>query len=205
MKMFRPGIALSLTLLVALIAVISSQSVAYAPSKPATVAVIDVMKLYEELAEKLALEADQQQQRTRLEEERQTRLAEIKTLEKDLSELAIPNTTAFERKQDELLTKTAEYQAWFSVQQQRLQRDVSVRIQGIEKKMNEAIAQTAKDNNIDLVMNRQTNIPIVPPSQQQQQQNFSLRMVLFAVDELDITHEVAQLMNNDFNNRPAQP
>jgi len=203
MKMQRAGIAMGLALLVGLVAVLSNQSVANAPSRATVVAVVDVMKMYEELAERLALEADQQQKRTRLEEERQRRQAEIQSLENDLRELSIPGTPAYERKEDELITKASEYQSWLNIQQQRLQREMQVRIQSIERKMNEAIAQTARDNGINLVMNRQTNIPLMPGSQQQQQQNFNLRMVLYADDSLDITSQVAQRMNNEFRNRPA--
>ena len=200
MKAFRPGLAITLCLLMAMVAVLSTQTTANAPSQATTVAVIDVMKLYEELQEWLEIEAEQQQKTQRFQEERQRRVEEINALQRDLG-ITPENTPIWEKKQDELLAKTAEYQAWGQIQQQRIQREIALRLQALEKKMTAAIEATARDNNIDLVMNRQSNIPLVQGGQQQQQQNFNLRMVLYARDTLDITHEVAQRMNNEFRNR----
>ncbi len=200
MNVSRSGLAITLTLLVALVAVLSTQSTAYAPNRATVTAVVDVMKLYEELQERLEIEAEQQQKMARFQEERQRRVNDINAAQKDLS-ITPENTAVWETKQDELLTLTAEYQAWGQIQQQRIQREVALRLQALERKMNEAIEATARDNNIDLVLNRRTNIPLNQGNAQQQQQNFNLRMVLYATDQLDITNEVAQRMNNAFRNR----
>lgn len=195
------GIAIALMATV----LVGSVTANYAmPSKPPIVAVVNVQEIYDSLTEKLEIEADRRNTLDRINAERVKRSNEVKALQEELNLIPPNNEDARKDVENDIIRKTAELQAFMYIQERRMNRDTTLRLQLVRDKMLEAIEETATANKIDLVLNEESSIQI-PQGGNNQPASFNVQNVLYAGDSLDITKDVTTRMNNKFKAGAGNP
>ncbi len=191
-------VAVLLALLV-LSGVVLAQAVAKR-GRPTAVAVVDVQRVFESLKEKEQSEADLTTKADRLKAEQQDRQRKLEQMQKDMEMLA-PGTPAFNTKQDDLERQAVELQAWGQFQSNKLQRERSLQIEGLYRKIMGSVEGFAKGNGYDVVLFKEGNFDFRNANPQQLSALIQVRKVLWSAEDLDITDQITQRMNNEFTNR----
>ncbi|MBI1370921.1 MAG: hypothetical protein GC162_19990 [Planctomycetes bacterium] len=169
-------------------------------SKPAVIAVVDVQKVFNSLDEKGSVEADITASTEKLQKEEQDRQTELKALQADLNILA-PGTPAFADTQEKLEKKAMEFQVWKQFNQNKLERDKAIRLEGLYMKVVGACEAIAKASGYDLVLFKDSTDALKGQNQQQLAALIQVRKVLYSAPDMDITDSVTQKINNEWNNR----
>ncbi|MEX0775432.1 MAG: OmpH family outer membrane protein [Phycisphaeraceae bacterium] len=169
-------------------------------ARPTAIAVVDVQKVFDSLQEKNQVEADLQSRANALKQEETDRRKKLDDLQKDLEMLA-PGTTAHTQKQEDLERQAVELQAWQQFQNQKLQRERSLQIEGLYRKILDAIGRVAKEAGYDLVLFKEGAIDFKNANPQQLAALIQVRKVLWSAPDLDVTDQVTQRMNNEYKNR----
>lgn len=162
---------------------------------PNTVAVVDVQQAFNDLDEKIAIEADQQQTLDEIQSKRKLRSDEIEQFQEDLKILSPGNE--YNKVEEKIFFKAAQLEAWLKLQQKKLLTTRAIRYQAVRKKMISTVETLAKNQNIDIVLNKESKIPL-PSGQQGRTNEVNVITVLWAADPLDLTDQVVQRMNNDW-------
>lgn len=169
-------------------------------ARPSAVAVVDVQQVFNSLDEKATVEADITQQTEQLQKQEQDRQTELKALQADLGILAA-GTPAYEETQTKLENKALEFQVWKQFNQRKLEREKVVRLEALYRKVVDAIGGVAKQNNYDLVLFKDNTGDLKGENQQQLAAMIQVRKVLYSDPSLDITDQITQKLNNEWNNR----
>jgi Skp family chaperone for outer membrane proteins len=136
---------------------------------------------------------------------------ELKSLQQALSYLKT-DSPAYATKQDELLKKSIEYDAWAKETQMDYDRKRKVKIKNLFDEIEDAVAQVAQKDQINLVINDQR--PKVPDNLDsvdvnQLQQIIGARTVLYSDASRDISGEVITLLDKNYaakaTGAPAAP
>jgi len=163
-------------------------------------AVVDVQKVFNSLDQKTSVEADITQQTEKLQKQEQDKQTELKALQADLQVLAA-GTPAYQETQEKLETKAMEFQVWKQFNQRKLEREKVLRLEDLYRKVVDAIGSVAEAKGIDLVLFKDNSIDLKGENQQQLAAMIQVRKVLYASPEMDITDQITQKMNNEWNNR----
>lgn len=167
--------------------------------RPTAVAVVDLVALFDALKEKMQIEADLKARLDKVMQEEEERKTALKKMQDDLSILA-PATPAFEQKQNELEKGAIEMQAWMKFENNKFNRERAVRIEALYRKMLEAIGQVAKQNGCDVALFKERPVNFSNAKPEDLQRLIESRKVLWSADELDLTEQVVQKMNNEYAN-----
>ena len=167
---------------------------------PTAAAVVNVQAVFDALKEKTTIEAELQQRGEKLQAEQQDRQKQIQQMRSEL-DLLTPGTENFRKKQEELERTAIELQAWVQYENQKLQRERGIQIEGIYNKTLKAVADVAKANGYQLVLFSEGPPDLRWENAQQLSALVQLRKVLYYDPALDITELVTQKMNNDYQNR----
>ena len=179
---------------------IAAQAGHFVKGRPTATAVADVQLVFESLKEKMQIEADLKSQLEQLNQEEQIRKQKLQELKSDLEILA-PDTPAYNEKQSSLEQKAIELQAWQGFQTQKLNRERGLQIERLYRKMLDAIGRLAKQNGYDLVMFKEKPANFRGAKPEALNTLIQVRKVLWAAEELDLTDQIIQMMNNEFNNQ----
>lgn len=168
-------------------------------AQPTAVAVVDLKALLDNLDERAAREADVTRSRERLQQEAEQRRNEFQQLRNELDMLK-PGSETFQNKQDELQRTALELKVWSEYQQQKVNRETGLMIEDLYRKCLDAIGLTAEDLGYDVVLFKEDTPDFNYENPAQLSTQIQVRKVLWSRDAIDITDEVAQRMNNAFNN-----
>lgn len=166
-------------------------------AKPTAVAVCNIEQVVEALTEKQQLDAEMKQHRDALAAEQQSRQKRIEKLEFDLNALK-PGTDAYKQKQEELQRAALELQVWTRFEQARAGRELGLQTERLYRKILEAIGRVGQDNGYDVVLFRESNVDMQFENPQQLSALIQLRKVLYANPSIDLTDQVIQRMNNEY-------
>jgi Skp family chaperone for outer membrane proteins len=169
-----------------------------AGGKPTVVAVVDLRVLYESLREKQQIDSELETVRGRLVSERDSRQKEIAQLQQDM-DMLVPGTPPYAEAQDNYEKAALDYQLWAAYEQNKVARENNTRIEALTQKAEAAIEAVAKTQNIDMVLFKQQTIRL-GTNQQGRIQAANINVVAWAGGSADITTQVAQHMNNEFEN-----
>lgn len=191
-------LAVCLTVMFASIATLRGQQDEPAPIR---VAVVAVEEVFNNLSERRSVEADIQSEIEALQQEQQDRRSEIEDLEEDYSILA-DGSDAAQQAREELEKKLVEYEVWQQVSSRKMESERAVRISSIYRKMMAAIENIADREGYDMVMFKD-DIPEFRGAENQQQiaAMIQSRKLLYSSERLDISDQVLQRMNNEFESR----
>lgn len=199
--MMRSKMTIALTaaaLLVGVLAVAKGASTMMA--KPTAVGVVNIADVFDALTEKQAIDAQLKSQVAEITAQQAAKKKQIEDLEFDLNALKV-GTSNYNKKQEELQQATIDMQVWARFVQAKAAREGGIQLERIYNKMTDAIARVAQDNGYDLVLYREPDLSQQHwDSPQQLSQLLELRKVLYAGKQIDLTNQVIQRMNNEYEN-----
>jgi Skp family chaperone for outer membrane proteins len=169
-------------------------------SGPLRIAVVDVQKVFQNLEEKGAVEADITQQTEELQKKEQQKKQEINSLRSDL-EILSPESDAYQETKQELERKAIEFQAWKKFKKRQLEAEKSVRIESLYRNVVDACREISRDKGYDLILQKDKLPSLRGQNQQELTALILQRKVLHADKRLDVTDQVLQICNNRYNNR----
>lgn len=168
-------------------------------ARPATVAVVNVADVYNNLKERDEIDADLNRQRREFQEEDDARQQTLKALQDDLKILP-PDGDAFTTKRNELRFKVIELKAWREFKQLELEQESALQKERLYRKICDAVGEVARLDGYDMVFYKESNINFEGANAKQLDALIALRKLLYTRDDLEITERVVQKMNNDFVN-----
>lgn len=169
-------------------------------AEPTAVAVVNIERAFDQLNEKVAVESDIRSRGEQLGQEEQQRRQAIRQLREDLDVLN-EGTTAYRQKEEELSRAAIELQTWTQFQQQRLAREHVLQTERLYRQMMDAIAELAGDEGYDAVLFREGEINFQAEQPQELVAQIQMRKVLYASDDIDITDQLIQRLNNAYEAR----
>lgn len=166
--------------------------------EPTAVAVVDLRTLFDALREKQQIDAELETIRTRLTAERDDRQKEIAQLQQDM-DMLVPGTPPYAEAQDKYEKAALDFQLWAAYEQNKVTRDNSVKFEALTQKIDQAIQAVAETQGIDMVLFKQQSLRL-GTNAQGRVQSVNINIVAWANNSVDVTDQVAQHMNNAFDN-----
>ena len=179
--------------------VLNGFGVARAQNKPTRVAVCDVQVVFDALEEKGQVEADLQEMVEKLQEEGKSREQKIKDLKFDMEILA-KGSEAHKKKVGEIERALMELRVFQGLRALRINRERALKTQYLYRKMSDAVGRVAKENDFGIVLFKERPVDFTNTKAEALNAVINMRKVLWAADELDLTQQVIQKMNNEFTN-----
>ncbi|WP_432798648.1 OmpH family outer membrane protein [Poriferisphaera sp. WC338] len=167
-------------------------------AEPTAVAVVDIQKVFDGLKERVSLDAEDKTSREALQQEAKLRQEEIQALQEELKMLE--GQAGTDQKQDELQMKAIQYQAWGKFMQQKQASDAALNIEQLYRKMLKAIDLVATEGGYELVLYKETIDRMNTADIQQLRLQIFSRKVLYNSPTIDLTNQVIQRMNNQYDN-----
>jgi Skp family chaperone for outer membrane proteins len=165
--------------------------------RPTAVAVVDVQKAFDALAEKDQIEADLRAEAERLKLQEEDKKKSIRELQADLEILA-QGQPAWKAKKEQLDTGLIELQVWRNFETQKLNRERGVQIENLYRKLTDSIGRVAGQQGYDVVLFKEKPVEFRGAEPQQIPTLIQVRKVLWSADDLDVTNAVITDMNNQF-------
>lgn len=169
-------------------------------AEPTAVAVVDLERVFDQLEEMSALEADANSKAEQIQKQAEEKRQEVQQLQSDLG-LLKAGTEEHRQAQEEVEMAAIEFRTWLQFQKQKLERERGVMVEGLYRKTLDAVEQVADGSGYDLVLYKARTTDLNFESARDLAQRIQARKVLYADDALDITDEVVQRMNNTYNAR----
>jgi Skp family chaperone for outer membrane proteins len=189
-------------LLVAAVAIASLAGVASlraqarAEARPVAVAVVNVGQVFDGLQERRHHHRSITEMRERFQNEQEQLEENIRRKESEMS-LLETGSDEWMRQRDEIQRMALEYQMMQQLHSQRLENESARLTMLIYRRINDAVGQAAERGGYDLVVTREP-MPTGPNVNPNIIQN---RRVLYATNEIDISDQILQTLNNQFENR----
>lgn len=189
-------LAVCLTVMLASLATLQGQQ--NGGDESSRIAVVNVDRVFNNLAERRAVGSEIQAQAEALQQEGRDRRQELEDLQEDFQLLAEGSDEATGVR-EQLEQKAVEFDVWQQVSQRRLETEQALRVGAIYRKINDTVEQIADREGYDLVLFDE-DVPDFSGAQNQQQVagRIQNRKVLYANDRLDISDRVLQRMNNAY-------
>lgn len=167
-------------------------------AKPTAVATADLQSIFDQLKEAQSLQADIQDNNAKIKDEAATKKEEIQRLKQEVEELQ-PGSESYNKLSEDLALQAHQLQAWGAYHEQRIARQNAVNIKHLYEKTLQAINQVAQENGYDLVLYNDINSKLQYQNVQQLLAQLSNRKILYASSAIDLTDQVIQRMNNEFD------
>ena len=164
---------------------------------PTKLAVVNIVDLFDHLDEKAAADAAIDKMRSDFAAESQKRQKEIEDLNKSL-DMFKPGTAEYKERQDDLLMKTMQLQAFGQFAQNKLFLELRIRTADLYSKINKAVADYSQANGIALVFVADDLNVGAAKSQEQLQAMVTLRKLIYFHPNFDITMSIRNKMNADY-------
>ena len=164
-------------------------------AKPSAVAVIDVQKVFNDCKEKKEIDAkitSAAEQHTTKTQERDRKISQLQS---DL-ELLDPGSPAWAQKVADIDRKVIEKEVETNYVKLKLGRDQIVSYEGLYRNLRSACAEVGRTNGYDIILAKEPSELLRSKSLQQIVNQIGLRKVMWATEEMDITNQVIQHMNN---------
>ncbi len=191
---------MGLVMVVAMMGMLSMPGKAQAQARPTAIAVIDVEKAMVALEEKTQVEADMKTEFEQIKQDHESRRTKLKQMKEDM-DLLQPGTDAYMKKAEEFNLEGMQLEAWYKYKQARMQSESVLQLGNMYRKLIETVGKIAGENGYDMVLfkEKQPNFNNVKP--EALSTIISMRKVLWVRNDLDITDQVVQRMNNEWRNR----
>jgi Skp family chaperone for outer membrane proteins len=168
-------------------------------AKPTAIAVVDVVKVRNALEEAREVTAEIERELQKFQNEDKARIQEIEELRQDL-DLLEASTPAYDEKRQDLLFKMVEARTWQEVKKAQLNSEHAIQLERLYMKIVGAARDIGQLRGFDIVMSAERKIDFTKANAQEIDALVALRKLLWYTEEIDITEQVIQKMNNDFAN-----
>ena len=166
-------------------------------AQPSAVATVNVQEVFNNLKEKTSLEAQMQSRTETLQQQEQQRRKAIEQLRQDLQVLA-PGSDAYQKKEQELQQKAIDLQVWTKFKQQQVRMERGLQVEGLYRRTLSSVKKIAQENGYDIVLFDEQSPDFDYENSQQLLTLIQMRKVLYASDKVNITDQVIQRMNNEY-------
>lgn len=170
-------------------------------AKPTAVGVVDMQLVFNNADEKRKIEADVNIKGEENEKFRLEMQEKLRGMQADADLINPANTTEKEEAISNIRKAGVQARVEYEFRQQEIARDGVLRIQNLYRKILEACGDVAKSSGYDVVLYKESSEIPTAENLPQVLNMIGSRKVLYAGDELDITQDVIQRLNNTYNNR----
>jgi Skp family chaperone for outer membrane proteins len=182
------------------VAAVSMGQTAGTAPPPTKLAVVNIVHLFDSLDQKADADGEITKTRNAIAEKTRKMTDEVTKLDNELKDpkLFAAGSAEYKKMQDDLLQKSMELQVYTQVSQQQLFLELRLKTMELYNKMNAAIEAHAKANGIALVFVTDDLNLTNTRSQQELQAMVSMRKVVYAHPNFDITNAIIERMNTDY-------
>lgn len=184
------------TILLAATAAAAAGFGAGAASAETNIAVVDVARVFEQYAMTRDLETKFDDARREAADEAEQRRGSIEQMRRALAAFN-PDSDDFKRREDELSRAEVEFQVWSSQTEKRLKASHKRWLMRIYTNARTAVADIAKERDIDLVLTYDQLTEDAPDSVALRQQ-ILLQKVIYHSDRIDLTDDVLLRLNEAY-------
>ena len=170
-------------------------------SGSARVAVVNVAVVSEKYARTADLEARFEDERRRLQQERDTLHGKIERTTRSLQEELKPGTEAFEARRKELAMLQAELQWFIEFEGRRVEQGLANSLRSIFSDIQGAVREVAEEKGIDIVLAYDRLSEESPETPMRARQEIALQKVVYWSPRVDLTAEVIQRLNAKYEAR----
>lgn len=168
-------------------------------ARPVAAAVVDVESVFENLDEQAAVKADLTSQISNLQKWEQGQQKAIKAKQGELDVLP-PDSKEFQQAQADMEQMAIGLQVELQFRQRQIERAKAVQTEGLYRKILAMVERVAKAERYDLVLFKDKTPNMAGANQQQVAALIQVRKLLYSAPDLDITDQITQKLNNEFNN-----
>jgi Skp family chaperone for outer membrane proteins len=207
MKNRQVWMSLTLVLVIFFVAFAGARAGGAAKGRPVAVAVVDIEKVFNSIAEKTQVKADLTTMAEKLGAEKAAKKKELEAATDDLKAVAVDNPN-YKKMSEDLQQKAFEFDSWQRWQQARISNEDRLRTVALYKKICESAGAVAKENGYDIVLFKEPDVNrLLNLKPEALDDAMSTRKLLWYADDLEITDVVVNSMNNAFKNvaKPAAP
>lgn len=165
-----------------------------APTRPAVIGFVDLQKVFNESAGRAEAQAELEELGQRLDDKQEAMSLEIQTLEADI-ELLVIGTPKYEDALKNLVSAAADIRAWVEFKSRKLDAKRAQRRTQVFDEIALAAVEFAELNSIDFILTDDSNLELRPGNDGQVVQQMSLRRIVYANPEFDITDELIEWIN----------
>lgn len=171
--------------------------------QPTRVAVVDVQKVFQDLQERNAIEAEITSKAEQVQKEDQQKQQEIRTLKSDL-DILHPDSAEYKASRAKLEQKLIALRVWKEYMQRQIESEKTIQMEKLYKRVVDGIGVYAKSVGYDVVLYKDSEQDLRGKSTQQLAALIQVRKMLYANSNLDITAVVTQRLNNAYNHGKTQ-
>ena len=172
--------------------------------RPTRIAVVDVVRAFEELDEKATMEAELADMGRSFQTERERRAKRLQELRADLDVLKT-DSPAYRKTLAEIERLVIELRVLTTHQAKRLHRERANRTEQLYRRLLTGIAHVADDQKFDLVLFKEREPNFKDATSEQVATLIQVRKVLWHHDALDLTDAVVTRVNVAFRNARGKP
>lgn len=173
---------------------------------PPKVAIVNIPAISERYLRTRDLEAQFEERRTKLTQQRDAMQERILRTSRSLQEELKPGTNEFEERRKQLAMLEAELQWFIDTEGQKIEQGLAGSLRSIYGDIQTAVRVVAEERGVDLVL-AADQIPNEPPqSTTQVRQQIVLQKVVYWSPRMDLTDDVVARLNADYAaRRPDSP
>jgi Skp family chaperone for outer membrane proteins len=164
-----------------------------APPAPARVGVVDFAKLLKDYARMKDAEKSMSDAQTRIRDEAKALMTEVETLKAKI-QMHTPGSEAYAATEKEILAKSGEFERWKQAKASEVLARERTIIREVFTDVERAAAQYAKDNGFTLIL-KSDKLDLSSPSVRELDFRVTLKQILYAADEMDITDALTGILN----------
>lgn len=165
-----------------------------APTRPAVIAFVDLQKVFNDSDKRAEAQAELEALGQELDDKVEALRQEIKTLQANI-DLLVPGTPKYKEAEKKLVAAAADHRAWIEFKAAKLDAKTAQRRTQVYDEIVLAATDFAEQHNIDFILTDDSILELRPGSDVQVVQQMSLRRVVYANPEFDITDELIAWIN----------
>jgi Skp family chaperone for outer membrane proteins len=165
-----------------------------------SIAVVDIEEVFNNLKEREAVQANIQGRVSDLQQWEQAKRREIVRLQEDLK-VTNEGTEEYQQLLDQLRKSMIQLQVELELGKRTLEQESARQLEAIYRNIIDATGAIAKQQGYDVVLLRDKMPNLAGANQQQIAAMIQVRKLLYADQRLDITQQVKQRLNNEYQNR----
>ncbi len=165
-----------------------------APMRPAVIAFVDLQKVFNDSDKRADAQAELEALGQQLDDRVEALRQEINTLQADL-DLLVRGTPKYDEAEKTLLAAAADLRAWIEFKAAKLDAKTAQRRTQVYDEIVLAATEFAEQHSIDFILTDDSILELRPGTDVQVVQQMSLRRVVYANPEFDITDELIAWIN----------
>ncbi|MFP4144687.1 MAG: OmpH family outer membrane protein [Phycisphaeraceae bacterium] len=166
-------------------------------AQPTAVAVVNLDEVLQNLDERTAIETEIRSQAQNLQQEGEQRRQKVAQLKQQLDEFS-PGSTGYQQKEKQLTEDLVELKVWQEVEQQSLDRERVAQSEKLYRKIVGTVGSVADEAGYDVVLAQSDPLQLDYSSAQEFFDQVQQRQVIHAGDQVDLTDQIVQRMNNEY-------